>query len=61
MFLSIPGPALGGPIVEAIGFKWMLWIIAILNLMFAPLLYFLKSPPGNEEKMVSHRNCVVQG
>lgn len=51
--LVYAGPALGGVIVKAIGFNWMLWIIAIINLGYAPLLYFLRNPPGNEEKIVS--------
>ncbi|KAK3732081.1 hypothetical protein RRG08_026466 [Elysia crispata] len=45
------GPALGGTIVEKIGFHWMLWIIGIVNLVYAPLLWFLRNPPGREEKM----------
>lgn len=45
------GPALGGTIVERIGFRWMLWIIGIVNLLYAPLLWFLRNPPGREEKM----------
>lgn len=48
------GPAFGGFIVEAIGFQWMLWILALVNILFAPLLVFLRNPPGNEEKMVSY-------
>jgi len=38
---------------KAIGFKWMLWIIAIANVAYAPLLFFLRNPPGNEKKVVS--------
>ncbi|RUS87921.1 hypothetical protein EGW08_004337 [Elysia chlorotica] len=45
------GPALGGTIVERIGFHWMLWIIGIVNLVYAPLLWFLRNPPAREEKM----------
>lgn len=52
MNLFVTGPAVGGIIVEAIGFQWMLWILALVNLLFAPLLFFLRNPPGNEEKMV---------
>lgn len=44
---------MGGIILEAIGFKWMLWIIAIANVAYAPLLFFLRNPPGNEKKVVS--------
>ncbi|CAH0395466.1 unnamed protein product [Bemisia tabaci] len=44
------GPALSGTLVNTIGFEWMLFGIAFLNFAYAPLLYFLKSPPTKEEK-----------
>ncbi|XP_064629991.1 synaptic vesicular amine transporter-like isoform X3 [Lineus longissimus] len=44
------GPALGGSIVKLVGFRWMLYGIAIVNLIYGPLLYFLKSPPSRAEK-----------
>ncbi|CAH1139551.1 unnamed protein product [Phyllotreta striolata] len=44
------GPALSGTLVKNIGFEWMLFGIAILNFLYAPLLYCLKSPPTKEEK-----------
>nr|CAD7392286.1 unnamed protein product [Timema cristinae] len=44
------GPALSGTLVNTIGFEWMLFGIAILNFMYAPLLYLLRSPPTKEEK-----------
>ncbi|XP_074641109.1 synaptic vesicular amine transporter-like [Tubulanus polymorphus] len=44
------GPALGGSIIKAIGFPWMMYIIAIVNIGYAPLLFFLRNPPGKEEK-----------
>ena len=31
----------------------MLWIIAIINFIYAPLMIFLRNPPGKEEKQVS--------
>ena len=44
----------------------MLWIIAIVNLCYAPFLFFLRNPPGKEEKQVrvmaailSHNLCAV--
>ena len=30
----------------------MLWIIAIINFIYAPLMIFLRNPPGKEEKQV---------
>ncbi|XP_017889817.1 synaptic vesicular amine transporter [Ceratina calcarata] len=44
------GPALSGTLVNTIGFEWMLFGIAILNFLYAPLLYFLRAPPTKEEK-----------
>uniref|UniRef100_A0A8D8SK42 Synaptic vesicular amine transporter n=3 Tax=Cacopsylla melanoneura TaxID=428564 RepID=A0A8D8SK42_9HEMI len=44
------GPAMSGTLVNTIGFEWMLFIIAILDFMYAPLLYFLRSPPTKDEK-----------
>nr|CAD7261885.1 unnamed protein product [Timema shepardi] len=44
------GPALSGTLVNTIGFEWMLFGIAILNFMYAPLMYLLRSPPTKEEK-----------
>lgn len=44
------GPALSGTLVNSIGFEWMLFGIAILNFIYAPLMYFLKAPPTKEEQ-----------
>ncbi|EFN70897.1 Synaptic vesicular amine transporter [Camponotus floridanus] len=44
------GPALSGTLVNTIGFEWMLFGIAMLNFMYAPLMYFLRAPPNKEEK-----------
>ncbi|KAG7200685.1 hypothetical protein KM043_001238 [Ampulex compressa] len=44
------GPALSGTLVNSIGFEWMLFGIAILNFIYAPLMYFLRAPPSKEEK-----------
>ncbi|XP_063231796.1 synaptic vesicular amine transporter [Bacillus rossius redtenbacheri] len=43
------GPALSGTLVNTIGFEWMLFGIAILNFLYAPLMYLLRSPPTKEE------------
>lgn len=48
----IAGPALSGTLVNTIGFEWMLFGTAMLCFMYAPLMYFLKSPPTKEEKKV---------
>ncbi|KAJ8682270.1 hypothetical protein QAD02_018062 [Eretmocerus hayati] len=44
------GPALSGTLVNTIGFEWMLCGIAFLNFLYAPCMYFLKSPPTKEEQ-----------
>ncbi|KAK9874979.1 hypothetical protein WA026_005795 [Henosepilachna vigintioctopunctata] len=44
------GPAMSGTLVKGIGFEWMLFGIAILDFMYAPLLISLKNPPTKEEK-----------
>lgn len=46
------GPALSGTLVKSIGFEWMLFGIAILCFLYAPLLTLLKNPPTREEKKV---------
>uniref|UniRef100_A0A3P8YD52 Major facilitator superfamily (MFS) profile domain-containing protein n=1 Tax=Esox lucius TaxID=8010 RepID=A0A3P8YD52_ESOLU len=45
------GPSTGGAIARSIGFPWLMTIIGIVDILFAPLCYFLRSPPGREEKM----------
>lgn len=47
------GPSAGGAIAKAIGFPWLMTIIGIVDIIFAPLCFFLRSPPAKEEKMVS--------
>lgn len=48
----ISGPALSGTLIKNIGFEWMLFGIAMLDFLYAPLLFSLKSPPTKEEKKV---------
>lgn len=43
------GPVAGGVLVEWIGFTWLLRGMALLNLLYAPLCYFLRNPPTKEE------------
>lgn len=44
------GPAMSGTLVKNIGFEWMLFGIAILNFLYAPLLFSLRNPPTKGEK-----------
>jgi len=46
------GPALSGSLVKSIGFEWMLFGIAMLCFLYAPLLILLKNPPTSDEKKV---------
>ncbi|KAL9922365.1 synaptic vesicular amine transporter-like isoform 2-T7 [Glossina fuscipes fuscipes] len=55
------GPALSGTLVKTIGFEWMLFGIAIICFMYAPLLTLLKNPPTREEKkslIIGERSAV---
>ncbi|XP_055018879.1 synaptic vesicular amine transporter [Boleophthalmus pectinirostris] len=53
------GPSIGGSIAQSIGFPWLMTIIGLVDIVFAPLCLFLRSPPGNEEKIaiLMESNC----
>uniref|UniRef100_A0A8D0BHL3 Solute carrier family 18 member A2 n=1 Tax=Salvator merianae TaxID=96440 RepID=A0A8D0BHL3_SALMN len=53
------GPSVGGAIAKAIGFPWLMTIIGIIDILFAPMCLFLRSPPAKEEKMaiLMDHNC----
>lgn len=55
LFLTFksPGPSTGGAIVRAVGFPWLMIIIGVINIAYAPLCWYLRNPPAKEEKMVS--------
>uniref|UniRef100_A0A8C3TIG2 Solute carrier family 18 member A1 n=1 Tax=Chelydra serpentina TaxID=8475 RepID=A0A8C3TIG2_CHESE len=50
------GPSTGGVIVRAIGFPWLMVIIGAINIAYAPLCWYLRSPPAKEEKIVNAIN-----
>ncbi|XP_036402712.1 synaptic vesicular amine transporter [Megalops cyprinoides] len=56
------GPSAGGAIARSIGFPWLMTIIGVVDILFAPLCFFLRSPPGKEEKMaiLMDHNCPVK-
>uniref|UniRef100_G3QP15 Solute carrier family 18 member A2 n=1 Tax=Gorilla gorilla gorilla TaxID=9595 RepID=G3QP15_GORGO len=56
------GPSAGGAIAKAIGFPWLMTIIGIIDILFAPLCFFLRSPPAKEEKMaiLMDHNCPIK-
>ncbi|CAH8607824.1 unnamed protein product [Heterobilharzia americana] len=43
------GPLLGTVLQRALGFKWMLWITAIISFVYAPLTIFLRKPPKRDD------------
>nr|XP_055156251.1 chromaffin granule amine transporter isoform X2 [Nyctereutes procyonoides] len=45
------GPSTGGAIVHAIGFPWLMVIIGVINIIYAPLCYYLRSPPAKKENL----------
>ncbi|KAM9726424.1 synaptic vesicular amine transporter [Menidia menidia] len=45
------GPSIGGSVAESIGFPWLMTIIGVVDIVFAPLCIFLRNPPGQEEKI----------
>ncbi|XP_053731211.1 synaptic vesicular amine transporter [Synchiropus splendidus] len=56
------GPSIGGSIDESIGFPWLMTIIGIVDILFAPLCFFLRNPPGQEEKVaiLMDSNCSMK-
>ncbi|CAK6973684.1 synaptic vesicular amine transporter [Scomber scombrus] len=56
------GPSIGGSIAESIGFPWLMTIIGIVDILFAPLCIFLRNPPGQEEKIaiLMDTNCSMK-
>ncbi|NWT16583.1 VMAT1 protein, partial [Vireo altiloquus] len=45
------GPSTGGAVVRALGFPWLMVIVGVLNVAYAPLCWLLRSPPATEERM----------
>ncbi|XP_078420783.1 synaptic vesicular amine transporter isoform X2 [Cetorhinus maximus] len=56
------GPSSGGAIAKTIGFPWLMTMIGIIDILYAPLCFFLRSPPAKEEKMaiLMNQNCPVK-
>ena len=42
--------------MRAIGFPWLMVIIGVTDIIYAPLCYYLRSPPAKEEKLVRGSN-----
>ncbi|NXH69179.1 VMAT1 protein, partial [Hydrobates tethys] len=45
------GPSTGGAVVRAVGFPWLMIIIGVINIAYAPLCWYLRNPPAKEEKI----------
>ncbi|NXN91477.1 VMAT1 protein, partial [Rhinopomastus cyanomelas] len=55
------GPSTGGAIVRAVGFPWLMVIIGVVNIAYAPLCWFLRNPPAKEEKIaILSQECPLQ-
>ncbi|NXX58074.1 VMAT1 protein, partial [Scopus umbretta] len=55
------GPSAGGAIVRAIGFPWLMIIIGVINIAYAPLCWYLRNPPAKEEKIaILSQECPMQ-
>ncbi|XP_034070914.1 synaptic vesicular amine transporter isoform X1 [Gymnodraco acuticeps] len=56
------GPSIGGVLSESIGFPWMMIIIGIVDILYAPLCIFLRNPPAQEEKIaiLMDTNCSMK-
>ncbi|XP_055080001.1 chromaffin granule amine transporter [Periophthalmus magnuspinnatus] len=44
------GPLVGGALVQAVGYPVLMVISGLVNILYAPLCYFLRNPPTREEK-----------
>ncbi|XP_016066374.1 PREDICTED: chromaffin granule amine transporter [Miniopterus natalensis] len=55
------GPSTGGAIVHAVGFPWLMVIIGVVNIVYAPLCCYLRSPPAREEKLaILSQDCPME-
>ncbi|NXJ88968.1 VMAT1 protein, partial [Corythaixoides concolor] len=55
------GPSTGGAIVQAVGFPWLMILIGVTNIAYAPLCWCLRSPPAKEEKIaILSQECPMQ-
>ncbi|BHF84538.1 hypothetical protein SprV_0902768900 [Sparganum proliferum] len=50
------GPAVSGSLVQAVGFSWTIWGLAIVTVVYAPLLIVLRNPPANKETQLNEND-----
>ena len=44
--------------MRAVGFPWLMVIIGVTDIVYAPLCYYLRSSPAKEEKLLrDSKNC----
>uniref|UniRef100_A0A3P8VJV9 Solute carrier family 18 member A1 n=1 Tax=Cynoglossus semilaevis TaxID=244447 RepID=A0A3P8VJV9_CYNSE len=54
------GPSTGGAIVQAVGFPSLMVFIGVINILYAPLCFFLRNPSVQEEKLgIIDQECVM--
>ncbi|XP_061204162.1 chromaffin granule amine transporter isoform X2 [Neopsephotus bourkii] len=55
------GPSTGGAIARVISFPWLMVIIGVINIAYAPLCWYLRNPPAKEEKIaILSQECPMQ-
>ncbi|MEJ1287847.1 solute carrier family 18 (vesicular monoamine) member 1 [Cricetulus griseus] len=55
------GPSTGGAVVQVIGFPWLMVVIGVINIIYAPLCCFLQNPPAKEEKLaILSQECPME-
>uniref|UniRef100_F1L347 Synaptic vesicular amine transporter n=1 Tax=Ascaris suum TaxID=6253 RepID=F1L347_ASCSU len=43
------GPFFSGPLVRSVGFPTMMYLIAVINFIYAPLMFLLRNPPATNK------------
>ncbi|XP_054716719.1 synaptic vesicular amine transporter-like [Uloborus diversus] len=54
------GPMLSGSIVKAIGFTGLVYCIAVVCFLYAPLMFLLRKPPGRAEDQVLLKDTAIR-
>ncbi|KAF8771923.1 Synaptic vesicular amine transporter like protein [Argiope bruennichi] len=54
------GPLLSGSIVKAIGFTGLVYCIAVICFIYAPLMFLLRKPPGRAEDQTHLKDTAVR-
>ncbi|GFV29749.1 chromaffin granule amine transporter [Trichonephila clavipes] len=54
------GPIMSGSIVKAIGFTGLVYCIAVVCFVYAPLLFLLRKPPGRAEDQTHLKDTAIR-